>query len=119
MYDLRYPGATKPSKRKRDAYGVRKQRVSAPLLTYEHQGNVRPVGFDISVESGVVAAVDSKNRVQLYTLHSGQHIKALPDETTGRQDDGLPTRKLQFVQTKDGHEELLGCTAGTMWSVRG
>ena len=117
MYDLRYTTAMKPSKRKRDADGVRQQRVSQALLVYENEGNVRPVGFDISVDSGLVAAVDSKNKVQLYTLHNGGHVKTL--ESPGiAHDDGLPTRKLQFVTTSDGTEKLIGCTGGTMWSAR-
>lgn len=118
MYDLRQPVAMTPPKRKRDPNGVRRQRISQPLFVYEHQGNLRPVGFDISTESGMVAAVDAKNKVQLYTLHDGKRIKALDGSGRG-QGDGLPTRSLQFVTTPNGHEELLGCTAGTMWSVRG
>jgi WD40 repeat protein len=117
MYDLRYTTAITPSKRKRDAEGVRQQRVSQALLVYENEGNVRPVGFDISTGSGLVAAVDSKNKVQLYTLHNGDHVKNL--ESPGiAQGDGLPTRKLQFVTTRDGTEKLIGCTGGTMWSAR-
>ena len=117
MYDLRYTTAMKPSKRKRDAIGVRQQRISQALLVYENEGNVRPVGFDISTDSGLVAAVDAKNKVQLYTLHNGHHVKSL--ESPGIvQGDGLPTRKLQFVTTRDGTEKLIGCTGGTMWSAR-
>jgi hypothetical protein len=118
MYDLRMPAALKPAKRKRDAKGVRQQRISQPLVVYEHEGNIRPVGFDVSIDSGLVAAVDAKNIVQLYTLHNGQHVKTLKNVGQAA-DDRFPTRRLQFANTRDNHEELIGCTGGTMWSFRG
>lgn len=121
MYDMRLPVSPKMTKRKRDAKSVRQQNVSQPLMVYEHEGNLRPVGFDVSTESGLVAAVDAKNRVQLYALHSGKRVKTLETESIASRPstDGLPTRTLQFVTRQDGVEELLGCTAGTMWSARG
>lgn len=121
MYDMRSPVPLKRVNRKRDAKGVRQQNVSQPLMVYEHEGNVRPVGFDFATESGIVAAVDAKNRVQLYALHSGKRIKTLESESTSPRASagGLPTRTLQFVTRHDGVEELLGCTAGTMWSASG
>jgi len=114
MYDLRHLAPLKEQKRKRDAKSVRQQNNTQPLIVYEHEGNLRSVGFDISVESGLIAAVDAKNRVKMYTLHGGKRVHSNPIIPSAE----LPTRMLRFVNAEDGHEELLACNAGTMWSVR-
>lgn len=119
MYDLRHLTPLNKSKRKRDATSVRQQVNTQPLIVYEHEGTLRSVGFDISVVSGVVAAVDSKNRMMLHTLHGGKLITTKQSNShLVTPSAGLPTRMLKFVTAEDGHEELLGCTGGTMWSFR-
>jgi len=115
MYDLRHLVPLDGSKRKRNAMSVRQQVNTKPLVLYEHEGNVRSVGFDISAESGLIAAIDAKNRLMMHTLHGGKPLLSTKCTTS---DPGLTTRMLKFIKAEDGHEELLGCTAGSVWSVR-
>lgn len=116
MYDLRMPLTMKLG----DARGPQAKRRkhthvpdSLPIVRYAFQSPVSRLGFDISTDAGVVAAVDAANAVQLYSLQSGRSIKTLTVPQQKNREAVQPLTQLRFTSTgfEDNYarEQLVAC----------
>ncbi|KAI9670169.1 MAG: hypothetical protein M1817_004506 [Caeruleum heppii] len=69
MYDLRYPHPASPTK----AY----MKPTRPILEFDQDNDFRlALGFDVNVETGLVAAGQEDRTVQLFSLHTAAKVSS-------------------------------------------
>lgn len=59
-------------------FDLRKTSSKTPLLSFEHHASRPELPLAVDPAGGLIAAPDSHNQVQVYSLRSGTHLKALP-----------------------------------------
>lgn len=73
QYDLRY------RKRVRQTVGTQKKKCTIPILEYPEYRNSATIqiGFDVDIETGVVAAGQDFGQLALFSLHGGEKLTSL------------------------------------------